>query len=136
MKILSMQISRYSRKAFSLILTFGFIGGIGGISSAAIGASKESLLRSKFTKACVKRMADADSKQNRLEVCECIFTNLSPKARGNELEKIIRVYEGANQDGQVIDDDSGDLLLDFEMEISEKCLANPKWRLSKPAKKK
>jgi hypothetical protein len=80
---------------------------------------------SRFQPACEAKLKTPAGSVKPKDVCECVFRNLSKKLKKSDLSQIERLYQGQNPSQLKLDEPT----LDFEMEVSAKCLKNSSWRL-------
>ena len=80
---------------------------------------------SKFQQACEAKLKIPVGGAKPSKVCECIINNLAKKLKNGDLRQIESLYQGKDPSQLKLAEPT----LDFEMEVSAKCLKNSSWRL-------
>ncbi len=99
------------RLAISVLSTLNLL-----VFSSAVFAQKTSPQKAAFTTACEKRMQSKS--KNAKTICSCIADTIAKKLKDSEFEQITKVYQGEDPVKLKIKD----VVLDFEMAASEKCM--------------
>ena len=64
------------------------------------------------------------------KVCACVRKNLALKLDEKDLELVARAYEGDEKAEKEIESEENEALGNFDAEVAESCLANPKFTIS------
>lgn len=84
-----------------------------------------------FKAACEKLLKKDKKVKNAGLRCGCVGENLATKLKIAEINLLTKVYQGDEAAENELEKDENLPVQDFELEISQNCLANPKWKVTK-----
>jgi len=83
-----------------------------------------------FKGACEKLLKKDKKVKNAGLRCGCVGDNLATKLKIAEVQLLTKVYQGDEKAENELELEANTPLQDFELEVSQNCLANPKWRIT------
>jgi hypothetical protein len=102
------------------------------LPKAAVPESKKELAVAVagFKGACEKLLKKDKKVKNAGLRCGCVGDNLAAKLKIAEVQLLTKVYQGDEKAENELELEANTPLQDFELEVSQNCLANPKWKIT------
>jgi len=82
-----------------------------------------------FKSACEKILKKDKKVKNASLRCGCVSRNLAIKLRVSEIVLLTKVYKGSKAAENELEREENLPLQDFELEVSQNCMANHRWKL-------
>lgn len=83
-----------------------------------------------FKSACVNILKKDKKVKNASLRCGCVSRNLALKLKVFEIMLLTQVYKGSESAENELEREENLPLQDFELEVSQKCMANHRWKIS------